>query len=437
MTRHGVRKPRPIGPAMPPALDGSVPVRYSPAVPAGRRDRRHVVEEAAVLVVVHDEDGLCPDVGVGDQDVQDLLDEVLAPLRRRGRMLALRERRDDPGDAGERAIADVGLEVALVRRCQSPSDQLEAGEREDVGVILEVRQDAEAKQAGRVVVDLPAHPGLEQRFWHRLPVQRARHRHPVGRGGDHRAAGFACRVDVGGDRHEPVRVRGPEHRAEVVVADRERVGERVVEGEFGAGEVTHRHRPVGGAVRGQVDVDEGVHLAAVPAVVLGHPVVGDVVGGFAVLRWRIVEQVERLGVAARVDAGSRLVAELVEHRVGDAADGLGGHGRVGESAHARQGAEVVVEGAVLLHEDHDVLDVAQAGGARGGRGHLVEQPGLRVGDRVVLPGPGGRGADGRGGAADHEGAPGRLVFRFVRFRFRLVLLAHWPILFARSVGSVS
>ena len=35
MTRAGVRKPRPIGPAMPDAAAGSVPVRYSPAVPAG------------------------------------------------------------------------------------------------------------------------------------------------------------------------------------------------------------------------------------------------------------------------------------------------------------------------------------------------------------------------------------------------------------------
>ena len=32
--------------------------------------------------------------------------------------------------------------------------------------------------------------------------------------------------------------------------------------------------------------------------------------------------------------------------------------RVGEAADAAQGAEVVVEGAVLLHQEHDVLDVA-------------------------------------------------------------------------------
>src|ERR1700733_4189793 len=34
ITRHGVRKPSPTGPAIPSAADGSV-VRYSPAVPAG------------------------------------------------------------------------------------------------------------------------------------------------------------------------------------------------------------------------------------------------------------------------------------------------------------------------------------------------------------------------------------------------------------------
>jgi hypothetical protein len=35
MTNVGRRKPRPIGPAMPPAAEGSVPVRYSPGVPGG------------------------------------------------------------------------------------------------------------------------------------------------------------------------------------------------------------------------------------------------------------------------------------------------------------------------------------------------------------------------------------------------------------------
>ena len=31
--------------------------------------------------------------------------------------------------------------------------------------------------------------------------------------------------------------------------------------------------------------------------------------------------------------------------------------RIGETAHAVQGTEVVIEGAVLLHQNHDVLDI--------------------------------------------------------------------------------
>ena len=49
--------------------------------------------------------------------------------------------------------------------------------------------------------------------------------------------------------------------------------------------------------------------------VLRAPVVRDVVGGLAVLRRRVVEQVERLHVPAGVHPGAGLVAELVEDRV--------------------------------------------------------------------------------------------------------------------------
>jgi hypothetical protein len=76
---------------------------------------------------------------------------------------------------------------------------------------------------------------------------------------------------------------------------------------------------------------------------------------------------------------STLVAELIEDRVGLPAHELAEDVRVGEAAHAGQRAEVVVERPVLLHQDHYVLDVAQAGGPRGRRGRLVDQPGLRAG----------------------------------------------------------
>jgi hypothetical protein len=41
-------------------------------------------------------------------------------------------------------------------------------------------------------------------------------------------------------------------------------------------------------------------------------------------------------------------------------------GGIVEAAHAAQRAEIVVEGAVLLHQDDDVVDVAELGGRRPG-----------------------------------------------------------------------
>ena len=398
MTRAGVRKPRPIGPAMPSAELGSGAGQVL-AGGAGRRDgRRDVVEEAAVLVVVDDEHGLRPDAGVGDEDVQDLLDQVLAPLRRRGRVLALGQRREDPRHAGQAAALHVALERAGEGRGDALGDQLEVGDAERVAEVLEVRQHVEAEAAGRVAVDLPAHPGLQQRLRHRLPVERAGHRQPVGGGGDDRAAGHAGRVDPGRERHQPVRVGRAEDRAVVAVADRERVGQGVIERQLGAGEVAHGDRAVVVAVGRQVGGDERVHRPAVPAVVLAAPAVVDVVGVVAVLGRRLVLQVERLGVAGRGDPDAGLVAVLVE----DAGERV----RVGEACHPGQGAEVVVEAAVLLHQDHDVLDVAQRRGAGGaGGGDLVKRPRLIVGDLARGPGPADRGGADGGGPADHEHAP--------------------------------
>ena len=215
---------------------------------------------------------------------------------------------------GQAAALHVALEGAGEGRGDALGDQLEAGEAERVAVVLEVGSTPRPRQAGRVVVDLPAHPGLQQRLRHRLPVQLAGHRQPVGGGGDDRAARRAGRVDPGRHRHQPVRVGRAEHRAVVAVADRERVGQGVVEGQLAAGEVAHGDRAVGVAVGRQVRGDERVHLPAVPAVVLAGPAVVDVVGVVPVLGRRVVLQVERLGVAGRGDPDAGLVAVLVEDR---------------------------------------------------------------------------------------------------------------------------
>src|SRR5581483_11970372 len=64
--------------------------------------------------------------------------------------------------------------------------------------------------------------------------------------------------------------------------------------------------------------------------------------------------------------------------------GQGNRVRVAEAAYAAQRPEVVVEGAVLLHEDDDVLDVLDAAGAPV-RGQL-----RRTGDAGRQRGHGGR-----------------------------------------------
>jgi len=84
-------------------------------------------------------------------------------------------------------------------------------------------------------------------------------------------------------------------------------------------------------------------------------------------------------VTLPVAADSRV--GLVEHRLAvRQRDGL----RVGEPPDVRQRAEVVVERAVLLHQDHHVLDVAQAPGlAResGARARTTARSGRKV--RIV------------------------------------------------------
>ena len=46
---------------------------------------------------------------------------------------------------------------------------------------------------------------------------------------------------------------------------------------------------------------------------------------------------------------------LTEHRTAVGTDG----GRIVETAHAAQGAEIMIEGAVLLHQDDEVIDVGE------------------------------------------------------------------------------
>ena len=195
-------------------------------------------------------------------------------------------------------------------------------------------------------------------------------------------------IDHPGPHVQPVRVGRAEHRAVIVVADRERLGQRPVERDVGLGEIAHRERALG--------PHPLVHLAVAPGLVLRRP---GVVGARRGLR------AGRLGVVVERGQVTLGVARvrLAEHR---AAVRQPDRGRVGEAAHARHRAEVVVETAVLLHEDHDVLDVAERAAGRlpeGGGQHLA-QAGRQY--RRARRHPGQRGGGGEQATAGEFGPGG-------------------------------
>ncbi len=145
----------------------------------------------------------------------------------------------------------------------------------------------------------------------------------------------------------------------VGVAEGERVGEGVVERDVVARQVRHGGRRLG-----------------------GHPVVVlALVEGALATRPVVVEALEELHaeVVGRRAEGQRLLARVVGLVPDGLAAGQGHRARVAEAPDTAQRAVVVVEGTVLLHQDHDVLDIGDGSGrplrgdGGGARDALVEQ----------------------------------------------------------------
>jgi hypothetical protein len=140
----------------------------------------------------------------------------------------------------------------------------------------------------------------------------------------------------------------------IVVAEREGVREAVEERQVFAGVVAHRVGAVAQAVGLQVRGDEAVHRAAVPAFVQRGPLVRDVVDALAaVVR---VEAKRQEVPAIRFPGCAR--KWLVEDRF-TAAVGERQRFAVVKSANAAISPEVAVERAVLVDEDHHVLDLRE------------------------------------------------------------------------------
>ena len=111
-TSIGTRTPSPMGPATPCASAGSGLDREELPRRSRRGHRRsHVVEEPVVLVVHDEQHRLGPHLLVRHQRGEHLVDEPGPERRGRRRMLVVAQRRNDPGDLGQRAAPDVGGEV--------------------------------------------------------------------------------------------------------------------------------------------------------------------------------------------------------------------------------------------------------------------------------------------------------------------------------------
>ena len=217
-----------------------------------------MVEDPVVLVVGQDEQRLVPQVFVRGDRVELARDVLGTGGREVVRVLGLGGGGDDPGHLGQAAGHGVGLEPARRPLLHSPLPQrggagragelLEPGQRVVVVVVL-------------LLVDLPADARALKPLRVGGPGQ-----DDVVVGGtvvDDGAAASAARVDHPGPHVQPVGVGRAEHRAVVVVADRERLRQRPVERDVGLGEVAHRVRALGR--------DPLVHPAVVPGLVLRGP----------------------------------------------------------------------------------------------------------------------------------------------------------------------
>ena len=289
-----------------------------------------MVEVPTVLVVGEDERGLRPHVGRRHERPERARREIVSRCRRPGRRVFRgRLRRHDP-----RHLWQVARRHVRCEGVPGPNLHPTVEERVGLGQTLEVGEELEHVVAVVVLLLIhpPRHPGALQSLRVGLPAERALEVL------EHRSAAEPVGVDGAGHRVHAVGRGGADHRTERVVAEREGVGECVGVGNVLGREVAHV---------GDLESGERVALPTVPVGVLQHP---------GVPRIRPVRPRRRRGVEAvgQDESLGMMVAVLIPDR---STVGTPRHVGIVEPAHPLAGAEVVVERAVLLDEDHDVIDV--------------------------------------------------------------------------------
>src|SRR5690606_2625013 len=249
----------------------------------GRRRRRgHMVEEAVVLIEVHQQHGLAPDLWIGGQRVQQLLG-VPGALDGAGRagVLGVGRRVHHPGDLRQIAFQHIlaqlleeaavghGVGNALVERIADIIRRFVRGVGGLAGlligttILLEAGQRIVGEVVGQVLVDLPAYAGLFQALGVGLPFVAQRRAAQAVPGVVDRALARAGGAVRAGPQEHAVGVGARVHGAVVGVAQGEGVGHGELERHFRFAVIAHG---VALLVLGPAG-----HAAVVPGLLAVHP----------------------------------------------------------------------------------------------------------------------------------------------------------------------
>ncbi|MNQ58676.1 hypothetical protein D3C85_728880 [compost metagenome] len=367
-----------------------------------------MVEKTVVLIIGDEQHGLAPHAWVGHQGCEYLAD-VIGPAQRAGAsgVFALRLGRQYPGNLRQRP----GLHMAgqIIQRPVAHAIVVER--RSGPGPAKAVERQAAVHGPVPVVVgvlvDAPADPGLLQHLGYRRPVKRvasvAVARVWPGAGGGTTAVVRLCRqrggvtsgealrrVEIAArPEHDAVGLGARQHRAVVVVAQREGFGQGEVEGYLRARVVAHG-MPAGFI---GLEVDLEGWPEAVAALIPGGLGIGEAVGGGIDLQRIHPRHVQ----AKRGDVPGAVT--LVPDGF---ATGQGDREAVAEAANAPECAEVMIERAVLQHQDHHML-------------HILEGAGDMTGlDRQCLANRRGQGGQRRAGGCRGQAGTQEITARMQR-----------------------
>ena len=183
--------------------------------PGRRHRRRHMVKEAAGLIVREDEDCGTVNRRIGSQRIEQTLGQIRAVGGREGRMLRVLPVRNDPGHARERSMGDIGLEGGDDVAHQSNPAIVKRIPWSRVFILGEPTQRVQVEVIVALLIDFPANTCVLEPLGIRGPGEAARRLRVV----NHRPAACAGGINRPAHQADPVWVSRPQDRAVVFVAE--------------------------------------------------------------------------------------------------------------------------------------------------------------------------------------------------------------------------